>query len=99
MVSGGERSGDGGGHLPPPSWRRSSHISLLLDHQAGQLVQPGQVATAIMMSKALSVSGELMLISVAVRKMTLVSWTHVEARGLGSCLKMDCAPLADTCET
>ena len=25
-------------------------ISLLLDHQAGQLVQPGQAATAIMMS-------------------------------------------------
>ena len=43
------------------------HISLLLDHQAGRLVQPGQEATAIMMSTALSVSGELMLASVAVR--------------------------------
>ena len=42
-------------------------ISLLLDHQAGQLVQPGQTATAIMMSTVLSVSGELMLASVAVR--------------------------------
>ena len=42
-------------------------ISLLLDHQAGQLAQPGQAATAIMMSTVLSVSGELMLASVAVR--------------------------------
>ena len=42
-------------------------ISLLLDHQAGQLVQPGQTATAIMMSTVLSVSGELMLASVATR--------------------------------
>ena len=41
-------------------------ISLLLDHQAGQLVQPGQADTAIMMSTVLSVSGELMLASVAV---------------------------------
>ena len=45
-------------------------ISLLLDHQAGQLVQPGQPATAIMMSTVLSVSGELMLASVAVRNGT-----------------------------
>ena len=45
-------------------------ISLLLDHQAGQLVQPGQDATAIMMSTVLSVSGELMLASVAVRNGT-----------------------------
>ena len=45
-------------------------ISLLLDHQAGQLVQPGQAATAIMMSTVLSVSGELMLASVAVRNDT-----------------------------
>ena len=42
-------------------------ISLLLDHQAAQLVQPGQDATTIMMSTVLSVSGELMLASVAVR--------------------------------
>ena len=45
-----------------------SRISLLLDHQAGQLVQPGQPAAAIMMFTVLSVSGELMLASVAVRK-------------------------------
>ena len=46
-------------------------ISLLLDHQAGQLVQPGQATTAIMMSTVrLSVSGELMLASVAVRNDT-----------------------------
>ena len=45
-------------------------ISLLLDHQADQLVQPGQAATAIMMSTVLSVSGELKLASVAVRNDT-----------------------------
>ena len=45
-------------------------ISLLLDHQAGQLVQLGQAATVIMMSAVLSVSGELMLASVAVRNGT-----------------------------
>ena len=42
-------------------------ISLLLDHRANQLVQPGQAATAIMMSTVLSVSGELKLASVPVR--------------------------------
>ena len=45
-------------------------ISLLLDHQTGQLVQPGHANTAIMMSMVLSVSGELMLASVAVRNGT-----------------------------
>ena len=45
-------------------------ISLLLDHQAGQLVQPGQAATAIMMSAVVSVSVELKLASVAVRNGT-----------------------------
>ena len=45
-------------------------ISLLLDHQATQLVQPGQAATVIMMSTALSVSGELILASVAIRNGT-----------------------------
>ena len=45
-------------------------ISLLLDHQAGQLVQLGQATAAIMMSTVLSVSGELMLASVAVRNGT-----------------------------
>ena len=74
-------------------------ISLLLDHQAGQLVQPGQVATAIMMSTVLSVSGELKLASVTIPAMTLVSWTHVEARGLGHCVEMDRAPLAGACKT
>ena len=45
-------------------------ISLLLDHQAYQLVQPGQAATTIMISTVLSVSHELMLASVAVRNGT-----------------------------
>ena len=52
-------------------------ISLLLDHQAGQLVQPGQAATAIMMSGVLLVSGELKLASVAVRNDTL----ELDSRG------------------
>ena len=73
-------------------------ISLLLDHQAGQLVQPGQAATAIMMSVVVSVrlSSSWHQSPYA---MTLVSWTHVEARGLCHCVKMDRAPLAGTCET
>ena len=45
-------------------------IWLLLDHQADQLLQPGQAAAAIMMSTVLSVSGELMLASVAIRNDT-----------------------------
>ena len=45
-------------------------ISLLLDHQADQLIQSGQAATAIMMSTVLLVSGELKLASVAVRNDT-----------------------------
>ena len=45
-------------------------ISLLLDHQAGQLVQPGQAATAIMMYTVVSEPGELKLASVAVRNDT-----------------------------
>ena len=45
-------------------------ISLLLDHQAGQLVQPGQASAAIMMFTVLLVSGELKLSSVAVRNGT-----------------------------
>ena len=45
-------------------------ILLLLDHQAGQLVQPGQTTTAIMMSTVPSVSNELMLASVAVHNDT-----------------------------
>ena len=43
------------------------HISLLLDHQAGQLVQPYQAVTTIRMSTVLSVSGELKLSSVDIR--------------------------------
>ena len=75
-------------------------ISLLLDHQAGQLVQPGQAATAIMMSTVVSVSGELKLASVAVRNDTReLDSPHVKARGLGHCVKKDRAPLAGTCET
>ena len=31
--------------------------------------------------------------------MALVSWTHVEARGLGCCVNLDCRPLADICGT
>ena len=34
-------------------------ISLLLDHQAGQLVQPGHAITTIMMSTVLLVSGDI----------------------------------------
>ena len=45
-------------------------ISLILDHQADQPVQPGHATAAIMMSTALSVSGELMLASVAVHNGT-----------------------------
>ena len=45
-------------------------ISLLLNHQVAQLVQPGQAATVIMMSTVLSLSGEHMLASVAVRNGT-----------------------------
>ena len=60
-------------------------ISLLLDHQAGQLVQPDQTATAVMMSTVLS--GHRCRVSSCWHQspyaMTLVSWTHVEARGLG----------------
>ena len=45
-------------------------ISLLLDHQADQSVQPGQTTAAIMMSTVVSVSGELKLASVALRNDT-----------------------------
>ena len=40
-------------------------ISLLLDHHAGQLVQPGQPAAVIVISTVLSVSVDLKLASVA----------------------------------
>ena len=63
-------------------------ISLLLDHQAGQLIQPGQAATAIMMSTVLSVSGELKLASFAV---------HVrnDTRELDSCGSPRALPLCE----
>jgi len=52
-----------------------------------------------MMSTVLSVSGELKFWHQSPYAMTLVSWTHVEARGLCHCVKMDRAPLAGTYET
>ena len=55
-------------------------ISLLLDHQASQLVQLGQADAAIMMSTVLSVSGELMLASVAVRNGTRELDSHGSPR-------------------
>ena len=60
-------------------------ISLLLDHQAGRLVHPGQAATAIMMSTVLSVSGELMLASVAVRNGTRELDSHGSLRARLMC--------------
>ena len=63
-------------------------ISLLLDHQAGHLVhlvQPGQATTAIMMSTVLSVSGELMLASVAVRNGTRELDSHGSLRARLMC--------------
>ena len=60
-------------------------ISLLLDHQAGQLIQPGQTATAIMKSTVLSVSGELKLASVAVRNDTRELDSRGSPRALPLC--------------
>ena len=79
-------------------------ISLLLDHQADQLVQIGQAATAIMMSTALSVSGELKLASVTIRNDTRELDSHGSPRARPLCgkLEMDRADhfaLAGTCET
>ena len=65
-------------------------ISLLLDHQAGQLVQPGQAATAIMMSTVLSVSGELMLASVAVRNDPRELDSRGSPRALPLCVNGPC---------
>ena len=69
-------------------------ISLLLDHQADQLLQPGQAAAAIMMSTVLSVSGELKLASVAMRAMTLVSW---DSRGSRRARPLHGIGLSTTC--
>ena len=57
-------------------------ISLHLDPRTDQLVQPGHVATAIMMSTVLSVSGELKMASVAVRNDTHELDSRGSARGL-----------------
>ena len=65
-------------------------ISLLLDHQAGQLVQPGQAATAIMMSTVVSVSGELKLASVAVRNDTRELDSRGSPRALPLCENGPC---------
>ena len=65
-------------------------ISQLLDHQAGQLVQPGQAATAIMMSTVVSVSGELKLASVAVRNDTRELDSHGSPRALPLCENGPC---------
>ena len=55
-------------------------ILLLLDHQACQLVQPGQTATIIMISTVLSVLHELMLASVAVSNGTRELDSHGSPR-------------------
>ena len=60
-------------------------ISLLLDHQAYQLIQLGQAATAIMMSTVVSVSGELKLASVAVRNDTCELDSRGSPRALSLC--------------
>ena len=65
-------------------------ISLLLDHQAGQLVQPGQATTSIMMSTVLSVSDELMLASVAVRNGTRELDLRGSPRALPLCKNGPC---------
>ena len=65
-------------------------ISQLLDHQAGQLVQPGQAATAIMMSAVVSVSVELKLASVDVRNDTRELDSRGSPRALPLCENGPC---------
>ena len=65
-------------------------ISLLLDHRAGQLVQPGQAATVTMMSTVLSVSGELMLASVTIRNDTRELDSRGSPRALPLCENGPC---------
>ena len=60
-------------------------ISLLLDHQASQLVQSGQTVTTIRMSTVLSVSGELKLASVALRNDTRELDSRGSPRALPLC--------------
>ena len=69
---------------------RERRISLLLDHQADQLVQSGQAATAIMMSTVLSVSGELKLASAAVRNDTRELDSRGSPRALPLCENGPC---------
>ena len=69
-------------------------ISLLLDHQADQLIRSGQAATAIIMSTVLSVSGELMLASAAIRNDT----RELDSRGSPRAQRHEsrrCATLVD----
>ena len=65
-------------------------ISLLLDHQAGQPVQPGQDTAAIMMSTVLLVSGELMLASVTIRNDTRELDSRGSPRALPLCENGPC---------
>ena len=65
-------------------------ISLLLDHQAGQLVQPSQATAAIMMSTVVSVSGELKLASVALRNDTRELDSRGSQRALPLCENGPC---------
>ena len=65
-------------------------ISLLLDHQADQLIQPGQAATTIMMFTVLSVSGELKLASVAGRNDTRELDSRGSPRALPLCENGPC---------
>ena len=65
-------------------------ISLLLDHQADQLVQSGQAAATIMMSTVLSVSGELKLASFGVRNDTRELDSRGSPRALPLCENRPC---------
>ena len=65
-------------------------ISLLLDHQTGQLVPFSQATAAIMMSTVISVSGELMLASVAVRNGTRELDSRGSPRALPLCENGPC---------
>ena len=66
-------------------------ISMLFDHLAGQLVQLGQVATAIVMSTVVSVSGELKLASVALRNDTRELDSRGSPRALPLCENGPCS--------
>ena len=70
-------------------------ILLLLDHHAGQLVQPGQPAAVIVISTVLPVSVDLRLASVATESDQCELKSRAEAQGLGHCMELDCRPLAN----